>query len=104
MGKPQAAELTHADPEFLPVQYDMTAARIKQLTKAYSPKSIPKASAKGDDGYLVIHEKVMAIIKVRTSIDKVRKSLKADALTWSKKVDGEARRLTAIVEALWRML
>lgn len=104
MGKP-AQELTHADPEFLPVQYDMTAAKIKALTKEYDPKSIPKAAEKGDEGYLVIHDKVMSIVKVRTRIDKVRKDLKADALAWGKKVDGEARRLTTIVEALeapWR--
>ena len=101
----KSKELTHTDPEFLPVQYDMTEIQIAKLVKEYDPKTIPEASVKGDDGYLVIHDKTMAITKVRTHIDRIRKILKADSLAWGKKVDGEAKRLTAIVETLeapWR--
>ena len=100
-------ELTPEDPEFLPVQYDLTQERLNQLAVDYDPKLIPNAEQKGDDGYQQVHNKVMAITKVRTNIEKVRKVLKADALEWGRKVDGEAKRLTAEVEALeapWRKL
>lgn len=93
-------ELKQTDPEFLPVQYDMRKAQIRKLKKEYDPALIPEANAKGDEGYLVIHEKAMAIVKVRTGIDAKRKTLKADALAWGKQVDDEAKRLTAMVEEL----
>ncbi len=98
-------ELTQEDPQFLPTKYDLTKARLSMLTKAYDPALIPEALVKGDDGYQVIHEQTMAIIKVRTRIEKVRKELNSDALSWSKKVNGEAKRLTTIIEELekpWR--
>jgi hypothetical protein len=43
---------------------------------------------------------VMAIMRIRTGIDKVRKELKADALAWGRTVDSKARELTQAVEAL----
>jgi hypothetical protein len=98
-------ELTQNDPEFLPVQYDLTEAKLNQLAVDYDPDLIPHAEAIGDEGYEIVHSKVMSIIKVRTNIDKVRKTLKKDALDWGRKVDGEAKRLTKIVEDLetpWR--
>lgn len=107
MAKAKPKELTPEDPEFLPVQYDLTQERLNQLAVDYDPKTIPNAEQKGDDGYVQVHNKVMAITKVRTNIEKVRKGLKADALEWGRKVDGEAKRLTAEVEALeepWRKL
>ena len=105
MAKNKPAELTQDDPNFLPVQYDLTQERLNQLATDYDPKLIPAAEKKGDDGYVEIHNRCMAITRVRTNIEKVRKSLKADALAWGRKVDGEARRLTEIVENLeapWR--
>lgn len=105
--KKKPAELTQNDPEFLPVQFDLTEARLVKLASEYAPSNIPTATEKGDEGYLIVHEKTMAITKVRTNLEKVRKSLKADALAWGKKVDGEAKRLREIIEQLeapWRAL
>jgi chromosome segregation ATPase len=105
--KESTIELSPSDPNFLPVQYDLTQERLSQLAVEYDPKNIPEAKEKGDDAYQVVHEKTMAITKVRTNIEKVRKTLKADALAWGRKVDGEAKRLTAEVEALeapWRKI
>lgn len=104
---PKAKELSHEDPKFLPTAYNLTEAHLNQLAEDYDPSLIPNAEIKGDDGYNFVHEKTMAITKVRTNIEKVRKDLKADALAWGKKVDGEAKRLTTIVEDLeapWRDL
>jgi hypothetical protein len=100
-------ELTRKDPEFLPVQYDLTEAKLLMLAEEYDIENIPKAVEKGDEGYLAIHAKVMDITAVRTKIEKVRKDLKADALAWGKEVDGEAKRLTGIVKDIeepWRQI
>ena len=100
-------ELKQSDPEFLPVQYGMTEAAIAQLRKDYDPALIPDTETKGDNGYLVVHEKVMSITKVRTAIEKKRKELKSDALAWGRLVDGKAKELTEIIEDIeepWKAL
>ena len=100
-------EMTHDDPMFLPTQYGLTEQQLNQLAEDYDRKLIPDATAVGDEGYTQIHNKVMSIVKVRTNIDKIRKGLKEDSLKWGKKVDGEAKRLTQIVEDLeapWRQV
>lgn len=105
--KVESKELAPTDPEFLPVQYSMTDAKLAELAKDYDPALIPKAEEKGDDGYQIIHDKTMAITKVRTSVEAKRKELKADAIEWGKKVDGEAKRITAAIAALeepWRKI
>jgi len=105
--KKKEKELTQSDPEFLPVQYNLTEAAIKKLREDYDPALIPDTEKKGDEGYLVVHEKVMSITKVRTAIEKKRKELKADALSWGRLVDGKAKELTEIIEAIeapWKTL
>jgi hypothetical protein len=99
--------LTPQDAAFLPIEYDLTEQRLAELAKEYDPTLIPEASEKGDEGYLIVHAKVMDIVKVRTNVEKKRVTLKSDALAWGKKVDGEAKRLTKIVEDLeapWRQV
>jgi len=86
----QVEVLDQADPNFLPVQYNMTEAAIKQLRKDYDPALIPDTEQKGDEGYLVVHEKVMSITKVRTAIEKKRKELKRDAGGWGRVGDCKA--------------
>jgi hypothetical protein len=97
--------LTSTDPEFLPVQFDLTEAKVNQLAEDYDPKTIPKALEVGDENYTFIHNKVMAITKIRTGADKVRVKLKADSLAWGRKVDAYAGGLREKLEALeapWR--
>ncbi len=99
--------LTPKDPEFLPVQFDLTDAQMNQLAVDYDPSLIPKALEVGDENYTFIHNKVMAIVKVRTGADKIRKTLKADSLAWGKKVDGYAKGITdqlLALEAPWRQV
>ena len=98
-------QLKQNDPEFLPAEYSLTQVQLVQLAEEYDPSLIPEAKAVGDEGYVEIHEKVMAITKVRTNVERKRKDLKRDALAWGRLVDGEAKRLTGIVEDLespWR--
>jgi len=93
-------ELKPTDENFLPVKYSLTQKQLAQLSDDYDPKLIPEAKIKGDSGYQLVHSKVMDITKVRTNIEKIRKELKAESLAWGKLVDGEAKRLTAIVVEL----
>jgi hypothetical protein len=92
--------LTPNDAEFLPVQFDLTEAKLNQLAVDYDPSLIPKALEVGDENYTFIHNKVMAIVKVRTGADKIRVKLKADSLAWGRKVDAYAKGLTKKLEDL----
>jgi hypothetical protein len=100
-------ELAQDDPKFLPTQMGLTEHKLRQLRKEYAVNDLPAVVQKGDDAYHQVHNKVMAITKIRTGIEKVRKELKADALAWGKKVDGEASRLKGVIEELegpWRIV
>lgn len=59
---------------------------------------------KDTEGYLTVHRARMDVKGKRVQIEKVRKELKADALTYGRKVDGEAKRLTALLEPIERHL
>jgi len=93
-------EIQREDPEFLPTTYGLTKNAIRKLKAEYDPETMPEALIKGDDGYEVVHKKAMAIVKVRTFIEKKKKELTDDARAWTTKVNGEAKRLTEIVAAI----
>ena len=93
------------DPDLLPKKFDMTQVKLNQLAEDYAPNMIPQALAVGDEGYQEIHHKVMAITKVRTGTEKIRKGLKADSLAWGRMVDSYAKGITEKlieIEAPWR--
>ena len=93
-------EIAQDDPKFLPTKMGVTDYKIRKLREEYDPANLPAQVVKGDDAYQQVHNKVMAITKIRTGVEKVRKELKADALEWGRTVDGEAKRLTALVEEI----
>jgi DNA repair exonuclease SbcCD ATPase subunit len=68
---------------------------IAELSAEYLPLRIDGP----DDtvGYAVVHRARMDIRARRTSIEKLRKELKADALSYGRTVDTEAKRLTALL-------
>ena len=89
----------------LPVELNMTEAQLAQLAIDYDPKNIPATSERGDEGYKQIHDRVMAITKVRTNLEKKRKELKADALEFGRTLDGVAKGYRETLESLespWR--
>lgn len=73
----------------------VTDAMIKALGVKYLPLRTKGADDK--EGYEAVHSALMAVVKVRTSIEASRKILKADALKFGRAVDGEAERLTNLV-------
>lgn len=72
------------------VKYDITAAGIQELREKYS--IVPKVGCNADLKQL--KRSITEVRTIRTSIEKKRKELKADALEYGRKVDGEARRIT----------
>jgi hypothetical protein len=48
----------------------------------------------------VVHEARMTVKSARVEVEKTRKRLKEDALRWGKVVDGEAKRITALMEPI----
>lgn len=55
---------------------------------------------KDAEGYKAVHEARMVVKDARVSIEKKRKELKADALEYGRKVDAEAKRITALIEPI----
>lgn len=70
-------------------------AAIDKLAKEYLPLVIDGL----DDtaGYAKVHRARMDVKNKRVAVERVRKELKADALDYGRKVDAEAKRLTALL-------
>lgn len=80
----------------LPVVYEQNE---ETLTKAVAAvKGLTIKSVEDREGYALVHRKRVELKSLRVAIEKQRVDLKADALEWGRRVDAEAKRLTAIVE------
>ena len=66
-------ELQREDPNFLPTVYGLNKSKLAKLKKEYDIKLMPESTIKGDEGYEIIHKQAMAIVKVRTNIEKKKK-------------------------------
>ncbi len=98
-------ELQRENPDFLPSVYNMTKSKLSKLKKDYDIATMPESLVKDDEGYEVIHKKAMAIVKVRTAIDKKKKELTDDARKWTNKVNAEAKKfieIVAVIEKPWK--
>jgi chromosome segregation ATPase len=51
-------------------------------------------------GFQAVHQARMVVKGKRVEVEKVRKELKADALEYGRKVDAEAKRITALLEPI----
>ena len=52
------------------------------------------------EGQKVVHDAKMILVKKRNEVERVRKELKADALEYGRQVDGEAKRIFALLEPI----
>ena len=69
------------------INYNITNARIAELKIKYQDTIEYSAVSRG----------ISEIRSLRTSVEKKRKELKADALEWGRKVDIEAKRITGML-------
>ncbi len=79
----------------LPVKYNITDAAINQLRLQYAGlEIIDKLS------YKAVVTAIADVRGRRTSVEKRRKELKAEVLDYGRRVDGEAKRITELLEAI----
>lgn len=70
-------------------------AEIARLAEEYLPLKINGIDDK--EGFIKVHEARMIVKGYRVDVEKKRKELKADALEYGRKVDAEAKRITAML-------
>jgi len=73
-------------------------AAIAALREKYLPLRVD--DIKDEKSVAIVHAARMEIKGYRVKIEKTRKDLKADALEYGRRVDGEAKRLTAQLEEI----
>jgi chromosome segregation ATPase len=77
------------------IRYPIAEAVIAELAEEFLPLSVDGVDDK--EGFDKVHDARMIVKGHRVDVEKTRKALKADALAWGKAVDGEAKRLTALL-------
>jgi len=79
-------------------KYAITDTAIAAMRDEFMPLVIRDVS--DADGFKAVHSARMVVKNHRVSVEKVRKELKADALEYGRKVDAEAKRITAMLEPI----
>ena len=79
-------------------KFNMTDTAIATLANQYMPLAIK--SVEDSEGYELVRNARLVVKSHRVAVEKVRVELKKDALEFGRKVDGEARRLTAMLEPI----
>lgn len=79
-------------------KFNVTDAVIAKYSEDFMPLKINGLEDK--EGLKQVHDARMTIVKKRTEVEKVRKELKADALEYGRQVDGEAKRIFALLEPI----
>jgi hypothetical protein len=80
------------------IAYPVADAAIAELSSKYMPLKV--AGLNDLAGLAAVHEARMVVKGLRVDVEKKRKELKADSLAWGKRVDGEAARITALLEPI----
>ena len=83
-------------PELVKLRRQDTA--IAELAEKFSALTITGIDDR--EGYEAVHKARMVCVKTRTGIENIRKELKADALEYGRRVDAEAKRITALLEPI----
>lgn len=80
------------------VKFNVADSAIAEMGAKYLPLIINGIEDKV--GFQMVHAARMEVKRTRLEVEKTRKDLKADALRYSQAVDGEARRITALLEPI----
>lgn len=78
--------------ENMVVDYSITDAAIAGLREKYTGLKVSDTDSRKQ-----VSEAIQDVSGLRTSVEEKRKNLKEDALAWGKKVDAEAKRITALL-------
>lgn len=74
-------------------KFNLADAAIAEMSSRYLALTI-------QDGYEVVHSAKMEVKGKRIDVEKKRKELKEDALRYGQAIDGEAKRLTALISPI----
>lgn len=78
--------------------FQPTDAAIADMAKRYMPLAIRDLD--DAEGFKLVHAARMHVKACRVQVKKTRKALKADALEYGRRVDGEAARITAALDPI----
>ncbi len=79
-------------------RFNVTDSAIAELGNKYLTLTLK--NAKDKDGYEKVHPARMEMVKRRTSVETMRKELKADSLKFGRAIDEEARRITELMKPI----
>lgn len=79
-------------------KFTPTDTAIAAMRDEYMPLSIRDVN--DSEGFKAVHSARMVVKNHRVQVEKVRKELKADALEYGRRVDAEAKRITAMLEPI----
>lgn len=79
------------------VEYNVTDKQIADWKKMYSGLKIEGEGKNRKESYNVVKDAMTVIKDQRILVEKTRKELKSDALSWGKKVDTEAKRIKLLL-------
>jgi len=79
-------------------RFNITDSAIAKMRDEYLPLKIDGVEDKA--GFDRVHKARMVMVKARTTTDKVRKELNAEAKKWIDTVNGEAKRITSLLEPI----
>lgn len=82
-------------PQTTDVSFPVADAAIAEMRERYMPLKIVGVNDKA--GYAMVRQARLEVKNKRCDVENRRKELKADALEWGRKVDAEAKRLTAML-------
>jgi len=80
------------------VVYDITDAAIAKMENLYMGLTV--SGPDDETGFKAVHKARKVVKFHRVNVEKRRKELKADALAWGRKVDGEANRIKDLLEPI----
>lgn len=78
--------------------FGVADAAIAEMSEQYLPLRIN--GVQDADGAKRVHDARMVVKNSRVGVEKTRKKLNEDSLAWTKAVNGEAKRLTALLEPI----
>lgn len=84
--------LTVLEIKHLPIKYNLPDSVISKMEAEYSHLEITDSKS-----YKEVKQAIARVRSLRVSVEKKRKELKADALTYGRRVDAEAKRLTKLI-------
>ena len=79
-------------------KFNVTDAGIEELRATFMPLRV--ISPQDEEGYQKCREARLIVKNTRCEVEKRRKELKEDSLKWGRVVDGEAKRIAALLEPI----